>query len=60
MLSLLVVLLDGKPIEVATVGREGVVGAMAGPLQILRAGRRSTAHGRNQQYPQASSAKLSA
>jgi hypothetical protein len=36
MLSLLVVLLDGKPIEVATVGREGVVGAMAGPVQILR------------------------
>lgn len=30
MLSLLVVLRDGKAIEVATVGREGVVGAMAG------------------------------
>jgi CRP-like cAMP-binding protein len=30
MLSLLVVLHDGKAIEVATVGREGVVGAMAG------------------------------
>jgi CRP-like cAMP-binding protein len=30
MLSLLVVLRDGKSIEVATVGREGVVGAMAG------------------------------
>jgi CRP-like cAMP-binding protein len=30
MLSLLVVLNDGKAIEVATVGREGVVGAMAG------------------------------
>jgi len=30
MLSLLVVLKDGKAIEVATVGREGVVGAMAG------------------------------
>jgi CRP-like cAMP-binding protein len=31
MLSLLVVMLrDGKAIEVATVGREGVVGAMAG------------------------------
>jgi CRP-like cAMP-binding protein len=30
MLSLLVVLLDGRAIEVATVGREGVVGAMAG------------------------------
>jgi CRP-like cAMP-binding protein len=30
MLSLLVVLDDGKAIEVATVGREGVVGAMAG------------------------------
>jgi CRP-like cAMP-binding protein len=30
MLSLLVVLSDGKGIEVATVGREGVVGAMAG------------------------------
>lgn len=30
MLSLLVVLQDGKAIEVATVGREGVVGAMAG------------------------------
>lgn len=30
MLSLLIVLEDGKAIEVATVGREGVVGAMAG------------------------------
>ena len=30
MLSLLVVLKDGKAIETATVGREGVVGAMAG------------------------------
>ena len=30
MLSLLVVLRDGKAIETATVGREGVVGAMAG------------------------------
>jgi CRP-like cAMP-binding protein len=30
MLSLLVVMGDGKAIEVATVGREGVVGAMAG------------------------------
>ncbi|MDB5575650.1 MAG: transcriptional regulator, Crp/Fnr family [Bradyrhizobium sp.] len=30
MLSLLTVLRDGKSIEVATVGREGVVGAMAG------------------------------
>jgi CRP-like cAMP-binding protein len=30
MLSLLVVLHDGKAIEVATVGRDGVVGAMAG------------------------------
>lgn len=30
MLSLLVVMSDGKAIEVATVGREGVVGAMAG------------------------------
>jgi CRP-like cAMP-binding protein len=30
MLSLLAVLRDGKGIEVATVGREGVVGAMAG------------------------------
>ena len=30
MLSLLVVLRDGKSIEVATVGREGVVGAMVG------------------------------
>lgn len=30
MLSLLAVLQDGKAIEVATVGREGVVGAMAG------------------------------
>jgi CRP-like cAMP-binding protein len=30
MLSLLVVMHDGKAIEVATVGREGVVGAMAG------------------------------
>jgi CRP-like cAMP-binding protein len=30
MLSLLVVMSDGKGIEVATVGREGVVGAMAG------------------------------
>ena len=30
MLSLLAVLRDGKAIEVATVGREGVVGAMAG------------------------------
>jgi CRP-like cAMP-binding protein len=30
MLSLLVVMRDGKAIEVATVGREGVVGAMAG------------------------------
>lgn len=30
MLSLLVVMDDGKAIEVATVGREGVVGAMAG------------------------------
>jgi CRP-like cAMP-binding protein len=30
MLSLLAVLLDGKAIETATVGREGVVGAMAG------------------------------
>ena len=30
MLSLLVVLREGKSIEVATVGREGVVGAMAG------------------------------
>jgi CRP-like cAMP-binding protein len=30
MLSLLVVLRDGRGIEVATVGREGVVGAMAG------------------------------
>jgi CRP-like cAMP-binding protein len=28
MLSLLVVLDDGKAIEVATVGREGVIGAM--------------------------------
>lgn len=30
MLSLLVLLRDGKAIDVATVGREGVVGAMAG------------------------------
>ncbi len=30
MLSLLTVMRDGKAIEVATVGREGVVGAMAG------------------------------
>jgi CRP-like cAMP-binding protein len=30
MLSLLAVLRDGKAIEIATVGREGVVGAMAG------------------------------
>jgi CRP-like cAMP-binding protein len=30
MLSLLVVMHDGKAIEIATVGREGVVGAMAG------------------------------
>jgi CRP-like cAMP-binding protein len=30
MLSLLVVMRDGKALEVATVGREGVVGAMAG------------------------------
>ena len=30
MLSLLVVLRDGKAIETATVGREGAVGAMAG------------------------------
>lgn len=30
MLSLLVVMLDGKAIETSTVGREGVVGAMAG------------------------------
>ena len=30
MLSLLTVLRDGKAIETATVGREGVVGAMAG------------------------------
>jgi len=30
MLSLLIVMSDGKAIEVATVGREGVVGAMAG------------------------------
>jgi len=30
MLSLLAVLMDGKAIETATVGREGVVGAMAG------------------------------
>jgi len=30
MLSLLTVLRDGKAIEIATVGREGVVGAMAG------------------------------
>jgi CRP-like cAMP-binding protein len=30
MLSLLVIMSDGKGIEVATVGREGVVGAMAG------------------------------
>ncbi len=30
MLSLLAVLQDGKAIETATVGREGVVGAMAG------------------------------
>jgi len=30
MLSLLVVMEDGKAIEVGTVGREGVVGAMAG------------------------------
>ena len=30
MLSLLVVMRDGKGIEIATVGREGVVGAMAG------------------------------
>jgi CRP-like cAMP-binding protein len=30
MLSLLAVLRDGKAIETATVGREGVVGAMAG------------------------------
>jgi CRP-like cAMP-binding protein len=30
MLSLLAVLKDGKGIETATVGREGVVGAMAG------------------------------
>ena len=30
MLSLLVVMRDGKAIETATVGREGVVGAMAG------------------------------
>jgi CRP-like cAMP-binding protein len=30
MLSLLAVLKDGKAIETATVGREGVVGAMAG------------------------------
>lgn len=30
MLSLLVVMKDGKAIEAATVGREGVVGAMAG------------------------------
>src|SRR5205085_6174572 len=30
MLSLLAVLKDGKAVETATVGREGVVGAMAG------------------------------
>jgi hypothetical protein len=30
MLSLLAVMRDGKAIETATVGREGVVGAMAG------------------------------
>jgi CRP-like cAMP-binding protein len=30
MISLLVVMRNGKPIETATVGREGVVGAMAG------------------------------
>lgn len=30
MLSLLVVLNDGRAIEVAMVGREGIVGAMAG------------------------------
>jgi CRP-like cAMP-binding protein len=30
MLSLLIIMRDGKAIEVATVGREGVVGAMAG------------------------------
>jgi hypothetical protein len=30
MVSLLAVLKDGKAIETATVGREGVVGAMAG------------------------------
>ena len=30
MLSLLAVLRDGKAVETATVGREGVVGAMAG------------------------------
>jgi CRP-like cAMP-binding protein len=35
MLSLLVVMSDGKGIEVATVGREGVVGAMAG-LSLYR------------------------
>ena len=30
MLSLLAVLKDGRAIEIATIGREGVVGAMAG------------------------------
>jgi CRP-like cAMP-binding protein len=41
MISLLVVLRDGKAIETATVGREGVVGAMAG-LGLYRSSVRVT------------------
>jgi CRP-like cAMP-binding protein len=40
MLSLHVVMHDGKAIEIATVGREGVVGAMAGLGQTRMESRR--------------------
>jgi CRP-like cAMP-binding protein len=44
MISLLVLLENGKSVEIATVGREGVVGAMAGlgSLQVAGARCRTT------------------
>ena len=52
MLSLLAVLRDGKAIETATVGREGVVGAMAGlrPLQVARSRCRSASDDGEQDF----------
>jgi hypothetical protein len=48
MLSLLAVMRDGKAIETATVGREGVVGAMAGLGWYTSMVRRSASDERNQ------------